>query len=496
MLGVVFIGVDRADGLAVVDDRRGRTAFERLVRKFGVKDVLPAKRLHKLCIKGVAADRAVSLARVVQHAARGVRHKHAGDPRLLHERHRTRDILLAPLLKARKRRHHHGDAALQRDLQASAFEEKINQSLENGYLPVVVLSQESGEYRSLGKSALWAAEYAADKVNENGGVNGCKVQIISENTNSEKSKALSLFQGASRASFLVLGPMDAPETAYIAKNVERNQTINIAAYSFAESRNTMAPYGISYMSDSEDGELEEVRMWGQQNPDIKNIVLYTMSQDESKKNTTKMFEDTLSDLGLNILKIVDVKPGADEMDDSYYAIQGLNENADGYVFLIRGRECANILVKLRQHGIEEGRRISVSFSAYGSEFFEIAGDMLDGVSIWHKFDPFYSGTEWQQLLKDYEKDKLNTGSAEQMPNPVVDYYDAVQAICKCYEQFGITSENYEEFIGNADVVQWFYNSEFLEGIQSDFRWQEGQKITDYQFFVFEGETPVNRKVRP
>ena len=40
--------------------------------------------------------------------------------------------------------------ALQRDLQASAFEEKINQSLKNGYLPVVVLSQESGEYRSLG----------------------------------------------------------------------------------------------------------------------------------------------------------------------------------------------------------------------------------------------------------------------------------------------------------------------------------------------------------
>lgn len=48
---------------------------------------------------------------------------------------------------------------------------------------------------------------------------------------------------------------------------------------------------------------------------------------------------------------------------------------------------------------------------------------------------------------------------------------------KCYEEFGITSENYEEFIGNADVVQWFYNSEFLEGIQSDFRWQKGQKIT-------------------
>ena len=284
--------------------------------------------------------------------------------------------------------------AVQRDLQASAFQEKIEQCLEAGELPVVVLSQESGEYESIGKSVLWATEYAAEQINKNGGVNGCKVRIVSENTGSDNSKALSLYQGASRAAFAVLGPIDAPETTYIAQNVERNETVHIAAYSYAESRQLMAPYGISYMSDSEEGELEEVRVWAQQNPDIKNIVLYTMSQDESKENTTELFQNTLADLGLNILKIVDVKPEAGEQDYSYYAIQGLNEDADGYVFLIRGRECANILVKLRQHGVEEGRRISISFSAYGSELFEIAGDQLDGVSIWNKFDPFYKGTQW------------------------------------------------------------------------------------------------------
>ena len=290
----------------------------------------------------------------------------------------------------------------QSTLVKSAFEEKINQSLENGYLPVVVLSQESGEYRSLGKSALWAAEYAADKVNENGGVNGCKVQIISENTNSEKSKALSLFQGASRASFLVLGPMDAPETAYIAKNVERNQTINIAAYSFAESRNTMAPYGISYMSDSEAGDLEEVRVWSQANPDIKNVVLFTMSEDESQENTTELLQDRLEDMGLHLLKIVDIRQGASDKDYAYYAIQALNQGADGYIFLVRGKETGNILLKLRSHGVEEGRQISTSFSAYGSELFDVAGNMLDGISIWNKFDPVYQGKMiWQQLLQDY-----------------------------------------------------------------------------------------------
>ena len=88
--------------------------------------------------------------------------------------------------------------AVQRDLQASAFQEKIEQCLKAGELPVVVLSQESGEYESIGKSALWAAEYAAAQVNKNGGVNGCNVRIVSENTSSDNSKALSLYQGASK----------------------------------------------------------------------------------------------------------------------------------------------------------------------------------------------------------------------------------------------------------------------------------------------------------
>lgn len=56
---------------------------------------------------------------------------------------------------------------------------------------------------------------------------------------------------------------------------------------------------------------------------------------------------------------------------------------------MRGKETGNILLKLRSHGVEEGRQISTSFSAYGSELFDVAGNMLDGISIWNKFDPVY-----------------------------------------------------------------------------------------------------------
>ena len=128
-------------------------------------------------------------------------------------------------------------------------------------------------------------------------------------------------------------------------------------------------------------------------------------------------------------------------------------------------------MKLRSHGVEEGRQISTSFSAYGSELFDVAGDMLDGISIWNKFDPVYQGKDWQKLLQDY---RIARHGTEQVSNPVADYYDSVMAICQCYEEFGITS---------------------VKGIQSAYRWQEGQKVTDYQFFVFDGKTPVNRSSR-
>ena len=84
--------------------------------------------------------------------------------------------------------------------------------------------------------------------------------------------------------------MDAPETAYIAKNVEHNQTINIAAYSFSEFQKYHGTVrNFVQMSDSEEGDLEEVRVWSQANPDIKNVVLFTMSEDESSRRVRRNF---------------------------------------------------------------------------------------------------------------------------------------------------------------------------------------------------------------
>ena len=123
---------------------------------------------------------------------------------------------------------------------------------------------------------------------------------------------------------------------------------------------------------------------------------------------------------------------------------------------------------------------------------EIAGDALDGTYIWHKIDPYYKGEAWQKLLASYGE----TGQVEdQVSVPVADYYDAVMAICRCYEEFGINSDNYESFRDNEQIAEWFYDSEQLQGIQGSYSWEKGKKISDYQFFVYDGTVPVNLKNR-
>ena len=381
--------------------------------------------------------------------------------------------------------------SVQNDMIAERFEAEIEACLQEGELPVVVLSQETGAYDYVGQPALWGARYAAEQINRRGGVNGCRVRIVAADTGSEKSRAFSLYKGAARKSCVILGPLDAPETVYISQNTGTEYTAaHIAAYSYEESRQGRAPWAISYMSDSEDGELEAIRVFAAENPDIRDVVLFTTSADESKNSTALLFQEKQEELGLHILDVVDVRPDAGKEDYRKYTIQALNQKAEGYLFLISGREYGEILRELRSHGVEEGRRITASFSAFGQETAEIAGEALDGTYIWNKIDPYYEGEEWQELLEAYEE---SGHRKEQISQPVADYYDAVMAICRGYEELGINCRNFESFCQSSAVAEWFYSSEELEGIQGSYRWEEGKKLSDYQFFVYDGTVPVNLK---
>ena len=113
LLRVIFIGVDRADNLILIEHRRRRPAAEGVVFIGAVKNIVAAERLDNFGIEGIGAHGASGLPGIVEDASALVRDQDPGDSRLLHHSHGLGHILLRQPVQAGQRGHHHRHTALQ-----------------------------------------------------------------------------------------------------------------------------------------------------------------------------------------------------------------------------------------------------------------------------------------------------------------------------------------------------------------------------------------------
>ena len=288
---------------------------------------------------------------------------------------------------------------LSRRYSITHFEAEIEEAKEQGYIPVVLICPLTGSYDYVGEAARWSADYAVCRINEQGGVNGKELKLIVQNTDSDAARARSAVKLAQGDVLFLIGPVTSPEISAVTEDIVAGQMLDIGTYSFDEALEMAAPYGVSYMSNSDRGEWACVTRWAKDNPDIQRVVVFTDSQDTSKAQTAAEMVERISEIGLEVVEVVDIS--SDHSDEKYMkcAIQALNRKADGYISLLSAKDYANILIQLRSRGVDEGRRITASFSAYTEELIELAGESLDGTYIWNKFNPEYDSEEWPSWWK-------------------------------------------------------------------------------------------------
>lgn len=351
---------------------------------------------------------------------------------------------------------------------------------------IPVLSAVTGAIAYVGKPASWAAEYAVEKINEDGGINGVPVSIDIYDTKFDTAEVASCLSQVVDDSIIVVGPMDAPGGEVAGQMIFDATVPNIGTYSYEDSRTAYAPYAIAYMTDSEEGEVQAAEKWIALNPDIKSVVIFTCPSDSSQVASTELLQDALPDLGVEVAGVVEVE--TDTLDCGPAAVQALNYNADGYLSVLRADENAKVVSELRNRGVDEGRRITCGFSSFSDNYISVAGaDALDGTYIWNKLDPNYDGEDWNALVEAYKED---FDGASPTSNPVPDYYNAFIAIKQCFEDLQITGDPDQRDAEKEAIAEWLYNSPTIHGIQGDFHWENGKKIADIYYFQFDGDTPV------
>ena len=372
---------------------------------------------------------------------------------------------------------------------AACGSEEGGENVSTDKYVIPVLCPVTGAVAFVGKPASWAAEYAAEVINAQGGINGKEVEVVVYDTKFDTAETVSAMSEVVDNSLVILGPMDAPGAEAGGQLGFDAQVASIAAYSYNDIREQYSPYAIAEMTDSEEGDWLAAQQWIEENPDIETVAIFTCPTDSSQMATTTLLEENLPTIGITVEKIVEIETGT--LDCGPAAVQAINAGVDGYISVLRADENAQLVSELRTRGVDEGRRITCSFASFSDNYMDVVGaDALDGTYIWNKMDPTYVSDEWDALVEAY---KADFDGAVPVVNPVPDFYNAIMAIKQCYEELGITgdADKFEE--EKVAIAEWLYNSPVIEGVQGEYQWVSGKKEAPIYYFQFDGATAVKKE---
>lgn len=345
---------------------------------------------------------------------------------------------------------------------------------------LTVLVPVTGALAYIGEPVQWTMEYAQDVINAAGGINGTPVRITVLDTECSTEKVKSQISETIKEQRILIGPIDTPGTMAGLELILEHRIPNIATYSYEEIRTQTAPYGISYLGDTEEGEMEAVKHWKRLNPDIHRVIILASPTESSQMDIAELLEGVLKQLEMEFVEVVWVEQG----EERKAVVQALNDKADGYISLVRAEEHGIIVSELRKRGITEGRRFTASFASYERGMIEKYQEVLADTYIWNKFDADYPGEAWGKLVAAYQKDHEGKAPGSHV---VPDMYNVVMAWKQCLEELGLKPEPEDLERERAQIAEWFYNSPVLEGIQGEYQWIEGSKTSAAYYFQFDEE---------
>ena len=368
-----------------------------------------------------------------------------------------------------------------------------NQKMENKEvvyeLPAILPL--SGEIYYLGESAKWAIDYAVDEINAAGGINGVPVHTTFYDSEFNKNRSKDIVEKLVKTQRFLIGPVDSNGTAAIADIIRESGTPDVATYSFESVREQSAPYGISYMSDSTTGEIAAIDIWKELNPDIENVVIVINKGESSQMETADLLQDKLTELDMKLLRVIEIDATLNNGLNA--VVEALNTNADGYIILARTENYVKFVSEMRQRGITEGRRFTASFAGYEIPLIQEYREQLSDTYIWNKFDCDYKGEEWQKLLAAYKKDHEGNVPGSCI---VSEMYNVVYAWKACIEELNLSPEVLNLKEEKKSIADWFYNSSVQHGIQGDYQWIKGNKLTSVYYFKINDEGIPKRVEMP
>ncbi|KAB2336065.1 ABC transporter substrate-binding protein [Cytobacillus depressus] len=309
-----------------------------------------------------------------------------------------------------------------------------------------------------GQISLNASQLAVDQINENGGINGQKVEIISvddQGKPQEAAKGVQKLMNSDKVAAVISGAYSGPTLA-AASLVQKAGVPMIVSYAKHPEATKGGDY-VSRMIYTSDVQAKALADYAVNDEELKTFAIVYMNIDYGIESQVAL-EKEISELGGNVLVSKSFNMGDTDFNSALSAVK--EKKPDALFVVAYYNEGASIVSQARQMGLES--RIIGIDGLDAPKYLELAGEHAEGTVI---STSFYKADEReivQNFVKAY-KEKFNT----ELSITASQSYDAVLAIKDAIERSSTDRE---------DIAKAINSTKDLEGTSGSITIDENHEV--------------------
>lgn len=356
---------------------------------------------------------------------------------------------------------------------------------------IPVIGVQTGPAAGWGLDAIWAAQFAADKINSEGGVRGKPIKLEIYDTSGEVDKSITAMDRVLKSKPLVmLGPVFQTMTDAAGPMAVEEGVLMLAGINIGNNGANVSPWAASLYGNTERVWKTGVQEWVKEHPEVKSVVSFYVPDNQLYE--MKFTEEAFQELGIEVLGKIECTQGQLEFGPT--AAKAWAMKPDGFYSVLQGAEQAKLNIELHKLGFTDGTLMAYGPGADSATLFEVGEGYLEGNYIWDMFYVHSPEPDWQALSEAYQ-----AGHSGALPYSAVigPNYNAVYAIKTAIEKTNATGDAAKLKEERIAIRDFLLNAKDLPGIQGNYNYDNGIQVTPVQFMqIKDNAATLLRTVTP
>jgi len=340
---------------------------------------------------------------------------------------------------------------------------------------IPLIGVQTGPAAGWGLDGIWAAQFAVDKINAEGGVLGKPIKLEIYDTSGEVDKSITAMDRVLKTKPLVIvGPSFQTMTDAAGPMAVEEGVLMIAGINIGNNGENVSPWAVSLYGNTERVWKIGVQEWLKIHPDVKSVVCFYVP--DIQLHEMRFTEEAFSEAGIKVLAKIECTQGQLEFGPT--AAKAWAMHPDGFYSVLQGAEQGKLNIELHKLGFEDGTLMAYGPGADSATLFEVGKGYLENNYIWDMFYVHSQEPDWQALSDAYQDTHNGALPYSAVIGP---HYNAVYAVKTALEQTNATGDPAKLKEERIAIRDFLINAQDLPGIQGSYNYQNGIQVTPVQF---------------